>query len=209
MENFGIVVFCCAVAMVMGHGYMRNPPARNSMWRFGLPNPPNYSDNENFCGGRAVQIKNGGKCGVCGDPAHVKNQPHMDGGRYGNRIIGKTYKRGEIITVDVLLTASHFGYFEFRIGEFDTKPTSGDNVGKLNGYLMKLVSGGTKYPITSSGKKPHQIKLRLPSNLTCKRCVMQWWYRTGNAWGCDSEGCGLGHGAQEHFVNCADVRIVN
>jgi len=177
------------------------------MWRYGFPNPPNYTDNQNFCGGRPVQIKNGGKCGVCGDAAHLTNQPHMDGGRYGNRIIGKTYKRGQTITVDVLLTASHLGYFEFRIGEFDNKDTSGDNEGKLNGYLMKLVKGGTKYRITTNGRRAHKIQLRLPSNLSCKRCVLQWWYRTGNSWGCDKEGCGLGHGNQEHFVNCADVSI--
>merc|ERR1712168_209376 len=139
--------------------------------------------------------------------AHLTNQPHMDGGRYGNRIIGKTYKRGQTITVDVLLTASHLGYFEVRIGEFDNKDTSGDNEGKLNGYLMKLVKGGTKYRITTNGRRAHKIQLRLPSNLSCKRCVLQWWYRTGNSWGCDKEGCGLGHGNQEHFVNCADVSI--
>lgn len=30
-----------------------DPPARNSMWRFGYPNPVNYNDNELFCGGYA------------------------------------------------------------------------------------------------------------------------------------------------------------
>ena len=39
------------VCLVNGHGYLQEPPARNSMWRFGFPNPKNYNDNENFCGG--------------------------------------------------------------------------------------------------------------------------------------------------------------
>ena len=53
----------------------------------------------------------------------------------------------------------------------------------------------------------HKMRLQLPSDLICKRCVIQWWYRGGNTWGCDSNGCGKGHGAQEHFVNCADISI--
>jgi len=31
---------------------------------------------------------------------------------------------------------------------------------------------------------------------------------SGNSWGCDDEGCGLGFGNQEEFYGCADVRIV-
>lgn len=38
---------------VNGHGRLMDPPARNSMWRFGYPNPVNYNDNELFCGGYA------------------------------------------------------------------------------------------------------------------------------------------------------------
>jgi len=39
------------VQLISCHGYMENPPARNSMWRYGFPNPKNYNDNELFCGG--------------------------------------------------------------------------------------------------------------------------------------------------------------
>jgi len=41
---------------VSGHGRLMNPPARNSMWRFGFPNPVNYNDNELFCGGHAGEL---------------------------------------------------------------------------------------------------------------------------------------------------------
>lgn len=33
------------------HGRLMEPPARNSMWRFGYPNPVDYNDNELYCGG--------------------------------------------------------------------------------------------------------------------------------------------------------------
>jgi hypothetical protein len=45
------------LAGVSGHGRLMNPPARNSMWRFGFPNPVNYNDNELFCGGHAGEFK--------------------------------------------------------------------------------------------------------------------------------------------------------
>ena len=54
----------------------------------------------------------------------------------------------------------------------------------------------------------YSAKLKLPNGLTCTRCVLQWWYKTGNNWGCDENGCGMGRGnKQEVFVNCADVSI--
>ena len=41
--------------------------------------------------------------------------------------------------VEINLTASHKGHFEFRIGAFDERETEGDEVGKLRGHLMELV----------------------------------------------------------------------
>ena len=62
--------------------------------------------------------------------------------------------------------------------------------------------------ILGSGNDVFKIKLKLPAGLTCARCVLRWWWRTGNNWGCTGIDCGLGGNAkQETFVNCADVRI--
>lgn len=37
--------------------------------RYGFNTPPNYNDHELYCGGFTRQYqKNGGKCGICGDP---------------------------------------------------------------------------------------------------------------------------------------------
>ncbi|CAF1002067.1 unnamed protein product, partial [Brachionus calyciflorus] len=53
------------------------------------------------------------------------------------------------------------------------------------------------------------IRLVLPSGLTCNRCVFQWRYHTGNSWGVDpvSGQGGLGEGAQEEFYGCSDIKI--
>lgn len=200
-----LLLLVCVASSVYGHGYMQKPAARNCMWRFGFPNPKNYGDNENFCGGATRMARNGGKCGVCGDE-YGRAQRHADGGRYANGIITARYQPGQTIDVEVLLTTSHLGYFEFRVGD---KGAQGDSIGKLQGHLLKLKSGGTQYRVTKSGRYLYKMQVILPSNLTCKKCVMQWWYRGGNNWGCGKTGCGLGHGAQEHFVNCADISIGN
>ena len=57
-----LLCWCCLIqalrlAGVSGHGRLMNPPARNSMWRFGFPNPVNYNDNELFCGGHAGEFE--------------------------------------------------------------------------------------------------------------------------------------------------------
>jgi len=209
---FATVLVLSMVSAAAGHGYLMNPAARNSMWRFGFDNPKNYNDNELFCGGfRHHWVINKGKCGICGDPYGAKIQPHMDGGRYAkNKLIAKTYKRGQVIEVSARLTTTHKGYFQFRIGNYDNSIPKADKMGRLSGYLLKVVGGGDKFMLPRGARAGvYSTKLQLPADLTCNRCVMQWTYRGGNNWGCDAGGCGLGHGPQETFVNCADVKITN
>jgi hypothetical protein len=57
----------------------------------------------------------------------------------------------------------------------------------------------------------YTIRLRLPPGLTCKHCVLQWWWKVGNSWGCEGNPrkCGNGLGPQETFVNCADISITS
>merc|ERR1711937_241863 len=144
---FVIVLVLSMFSAAAGHGYLMNPAARNSMWRFGFDNPKNYNDNELFCGGfRHHWVINKGKCGICGDPYGAKVQPHMDGGRYAkNKLIAKTYKRGQVIEVSARLTTTHKGYFQFRIGNYDNSIPKADKMGRLSGYLLKVVGGGDKF----------------------------------------------------------------
>jgi len=211
-------LWLCAIAVVVLSGYVQPhgrlilPAARNCMWRFGYPNPINYDDAGLYCGGFDRQWhKNKGRCGVCGDPFDAP-QLHADGGKYSNGIIAKTYKKGQVIDVNVQITVSHKGYFMFRVGDFSNSKTEGDYAGKLKGEILKFVEGGdpkdnTRSPIIVK-KITYKFKLQLPANLTCKRCVLQWWYRAGNNWGCDPDGkCGSGKGPQDTTVNCADIKI--
>jgi hypothetical protein len=49
--------------------------------------------------------------------------------------------------------------------------------------------------------------VKLPKDLNCLQCVLQWKYRAGNNWGTENGFAGLGYGAQEEFYNCADIAI--
>lgn len=53
---FKIFVVLCSVlvANVYGHGMMLNPVGRQSRWRYDSSAPPNYTDNELYCGGITV-----------------------------------------------------------------------------------------------------------------------------------------------------------
>lgn len=49
-----VLILIPFITTVHSHGRLLEPPARNTMWRFGFKTPPNYNDNELFCGGIGV-----------------------------------------------------------------------------------------------------------------------------------------------------------
>ncbi|XP_066941986.1 uncharacterized protein [Macrobrachium rosenbergii] len=200
-----------AVGCIDGHGYMVSPAARNSAWRFGFGTPANYNDNELYCGGRTVQHgRNGGRCGVCGDPWHVPEpRPHERGGRFGRGVITETYTEGQVIPVTIHMSANHRGYYEFRLCN-NNNPNAKDSQRCLDKQLLELADGsGTRYALEGGIRGRHTVHVQLPPKLSCSHCVMQWTWVAGNNWGYCPDGTGRnGCGPQETFVNCADVRIL-
>jgi hypothetical protein len=151
---------------------------------------------------------NGGKCGVCGDP-WPGPRDNEEGGKYSNGIIVRTYEPGEIISVTVELTASHKGYFEFKLCPRDD-PLEKTTQQCLDNYVLQLEDGsGTKFQVPNkNGYQMLAVKLRLPENVKCRDCTFQWKYNAGNSWGADGSGRGcLGCGNQEQFYGCADISI--
>ncbi|XP_076458575.1 uncharacterized protein LOC143292274 [Babylonia areolata] len=207
-----VVVSACCVPGVRGHGRLMDPPSRSSLWRLGFHNPPNYDDNQLFCGGFNLQWERyGGRCGLCGDPwpGPRDNEP---GGRYANGLISRKYRVGQVIEVYVQLTANHKGYFEFRLCQHEN-PLTNITQECLDRHLLHLAQdssqGGGSGSGAYSSTQDLRIKLRLPRGLTCRACVLQWKYNAGNSWGVDRlthTGC-VGCGPQEQFYGCADVAI--
>ena len=91
------------------------------MWRHGYDNPVNVNDNEVYCGGYGEHWgKNQGRCGVCGDDVGLTApRPHETGGVFGNKIVAETYEEGDIIDVEVVITANHWGFFEMKLCPLD------------------------------------------------------------------------------------------
>ncbi|XP_048580553.1 uncharacterized protein LOC5522282 isoform X2 [Nematostella vectensis] len=206
LSGFIFLVFLAKskLPLAEGHGYLVEPPARNSCYKVFQNCKANYNLNGLNCGGRATQIANGNKCGVCGDSYSSPSPPHVYPGKYATGFITKTYTQGQNISVKVIITANHLGWFEYRIGDIGTPPITNE---KLK-HLLRSPSGQTRFPLDSrTFSTSHDLVL--PAELRCDRCVLQWWWKAGNSWGCDGDGCGLGHGHQETFVNCADVKIVS
>lgn len=179
------------------HGYLMDPASRVSAWKFGFKTPTNYNHMEMFCGGLSAKIQSGGKCGVCGDP-YIGPKHSEVGGKWVTKppTIVARYKAGQWITVKVVLTANHKGYYEFRVC-----PALSEKVEVtqecLNKYTLE-VEGSKDKKYMVSRKDP--IRVKLPAGLKCKRCVFQWDYTANNNWGEPPS-------KQETFRGCADVEI--
>lgn len=192
-----------------GHGRLRDPPSRSSLWRENSNSPTNYDDNGLNCGGYYNQWNaHGGRCGICGDPWQGPRHNEA-GGRYANGIISRNYVQGHAIEVKVEITAHHKGWFEFRICPNNDVNTPASQA-CLNQYLLPLANqhGVTRYQLPEGSTAGwYTLMLQLPQYLTCQQCVFQWKYHAGNNWGCEGGTCGLGYGPQEEFYGCADVTI--
>ncbi|CAB4058180.1 unnamed protein product [Lepeophtheirus salmonis] len=197
------------VQVVQPHGRLIEPPSRSSMWRYGFHSPPNYNDHELYCGGYSRQWqKNGGKCGICGDPWD-SNVPRDNeaGGIFGQGIITRKYEKGSPIKIRIQLTANHMGYFEFRICPNNNKKQPASQKCLDQYVLEKRNAPGTKY-YPGPGAKIFETTYSLPTGLTCSQCVLQWKYVAGNNWGMCKNGTGaVGCGPQEEFRACSDITI--
>jgi len=203
-----LLVTVYMVGQVAGHGRLMEPPGRASMWRKGYDTPPDYNDNQCFCGGFVHQQSLGGQCGICGDP-YDESEPrtHEIGGTYYKGLLVANYTTGQEMDVTIQITANHMGFFQFKLCSvpgFNTEATQEC----LDKTLLKLAgSDDTDYYITDE-VKDFQVKLQLPADLECDHCVLQWRYHGGNNWGLCPDGVGRdGCGPQEEFYGCADVSV--
>ncbi|KAI8439798.1 hypothetical protein MSG28_013474 [Choristoneura fumiferana] len=188
--------------------YLKNgykPASRASAWRLNFATPPNYDDDGLNCGGFSTQWEsNGGKCGICGDAYNIPEpRPNELGGTYGLGVITAEYLPGATIATTTQLTASHLGYWEFKLCP---DPTNNDQA-CFDQHVLQLENGETKYYPTL-GSTTYNVNYKLPAGLVCENCVLQWRYRAGNNWGICSNGTtGLGCGKQEEFRACSDITI--
>ncbi|CAG9767799.1 unnamed protein product [Ceutorhynchus assimilis] len=206
------VVHLIKIEIAEGHGRLMDPPARNSMWRFGFPNPVNYNDNELYCGGYTVQWEqNDGKCGICGDAFHLKEpRPHEAGGLFAKGIVSRHYSVGQTIDIEVELTTNHYGRFEIYLcpNNNHKQEASYECFERFPLYLTGTKDVSFQIPEDEAKKAVFRYQVQLPPYVTCTQCVLRWIYFTGNQWGvCDNGTHAVGCGKSETFINCADIAI--
>jgi len=217
------------IDICLGHGRIMSPPGRSSLKSF-KNDPavapfwdlivPNYNDHELFCGGFSTQVSNGYKCGICGDN-YIESRPRANelGGTYGSHgIIPRTYSSGSLIDIEIQITAHHQGFFQFKICKMEKNMIMEDEACFDNSdSIVYFADGSSQYSITNLFPTlPNQsgywydMQIRLPNDLECDHCVLQWRYHTGNSWGTDADGnSGIGLGLQEEFYGCADIEIIS
>ncbi|KAL4227828.1 hypothetical protein ACF0H5_013265 [Mactra antiquata] len=207
---FVLIVTLCQWNLINGHGRMIEPAARNAMWRYDYKNPRNYNDMGLNCGGFTNQFeRQGGRCGVCGDPWQGPRD-HEAGGKYARGVVARQYRVSSLINVTVELTSNHMGYFEFRLCPVND-PRKPATQACLDRHLLNIAGHGQRYFITRQGANVfEELAVMLPRGLLCSQCVLQWKWVAGQSMGPDGYGgeC-LGCGNQENFINCADIAIGN
>ncbi|XP_063432002.1 uncharacterized protein LOC134714575 [Mytilus trossulus] len=207
------ILFLFTLPVSKGHGMMIEPAMRSSLWRFNYPGAePNYNDNGVNCGGFTNQHeRQNGRCGVCGDPFQGPRNNEA-GGKYGKGIIARTYKSGQYIKVVSDITANHGGYIELRLCPHDS-PRVPVTQQCLNQYILQIKGDGNRHYLTTNQKSDFKIRhtVKLPDFVTCRQCVLQWYWKAGQHSGInpmtrkECKGCGK----QEQFINCADIAITD
>jgi len=211
-------LFSCVFASALGHGRILEPPGRSS-YRLLTDDPnidqslvvPNWNDNQLFCGGFQTQVSNGYKCGICGDD-YTQPRPRDNewNGRFGSSgIIPRTFEQGDVIDLHLDITAHHQGFFEFKICKMELSHfTENAACFDSDDSIMTLEDGNQQWDVTGGSTGHYYGKVRLPEDLSCDHCVIQWRYHAGNTWACDENGnCGTGVGPQEEFYGCSDISI--
>lgn len=216
----GLVAAAASVVGALCHGQLSEPKARN------VVHNSNYCPHCLAAGGPGVTYAGGRTWpnslhGACGDP-HDGPRDHEAGGKFATRVITGRYVRGQKVTLRVKITAPHGGRFSFGVCPLPRWVTDASERRIATQACFDanplLADDGTRY--WWFGKKPageYSVTFTLPPGVTCKRCVLQWHYETGNS--CTIPGTPAEHvmspnmvpcdqtGVMEEFWNCADVSI--
>lgn len=101
------------------------------------------------------------------------------GGEWYRGIITGNYQSGQVIDVEVYLSAAHLGFMEWRLCTDHNQ----ESQQCFNQNLLERADGsGSRLPVLN-GPGTYTTQLRLPAGVICEHCVIQWNYRAGNTWG--------------------------
>ena len=96
---------------------------------------------------------------------------------YATGTIAQTYSKEEIITVQIEITVNHGGWFEFHLCPTNNARTTATQE-CMDRWPLIQTNGEVKFAVPE-GLGIASIQLRLPQDLTCSQCVLQWKWNTG------------------------------
>mmetsp|Transcript_19349 Transcript_19349/g.29472 ORF Transcript_19349/g.29472 Transcript_19349/m.29472 type:complete len:400 (-) Transcript_19349:143-1342(-) len=197
-----LAIFTLITHSVHGHGYLKSPRSRNFVA---------YRDGVWWGGDNAYRKEDCPQCannnvGGCGlIESRNYDVPLSVTGDLLPENPQALFQQGEIITVDVVLTAHHMGHFEFKAcpiehGEipsqecFDQHPLEFVSdpfygASKDPNYVSRAYIAPTSYPgmkTDSYGGYQFRYNFRLPPTLLGDLVLLQWHYLTANT--CKMEG---------------------
>jgi len=152
------------------------------------------------------------------------------------------YTPGSDIDIQIMITAHHRGHFEFRLCDAAklSDPTTVTWACLDQNLLQRVSVPGEISPVDVNHPERYYLeptcatgynvtstmKYRIPSNVTCERCILQWWWTSANTcnppayaarspmptyptgckwWEPTLMACGTSY--PEEFWNCADIRV--
>ena len=186
---FTLLLSCPFTFTAHGHGYLKTPRSRNyvayedGVWIGGTETTPAKESEPQSANRKAATAT----CGVISG----RNYDHPQN-FFGDALAPRPqacYQPGQIIDLEVTLTAHHKGHFEFKIcpilsGEVPTQACFDENP-------MTFVSGqganfDPNYPERayiplSSGNWNYSYKFKFPDGLSGDLVLLQWHYVTANS----------------------------
>lgn len=141
-------------------------------------------------------------------------------------VIAATYTEAEVVRMTVEVGTYHGGIFEFRIQDvgsnadpdgslWDSLPLLTvesfspvcDDPSVCGAEPCLLTKTCAQVPLNPYGEHNYHVDMdvRLPDNLQCTHCVLQWRYTASNSCPPDFISCSTA----EKFWNCADIQITS
>lgn len=112
----------------------------------------------------------------------------------------------------VQLTTNHRGFFTFKLcpATSNLHEVTQDCLDRHVLSLSQSHGEVSNYAVNTPRSGIFDVRLKLPDNLSCDRCVLQWTYTAGNNWGrcADGKTSQVGCGPQETFRGCSDIKIL-
>ena len=122
------------------------------------------------------------------------------------------YEPGREMDVWIEVTAPHRGSFEFKLcpatavgGREEEKEVTQEC---LDRQPLIVDGKGYRWELGDKGAGNYTMKVSLPKDLTCDRCILQWTWTTANFNAkCPDGEWRMGCGPQETFRQCSDISV--